>query len=548
MSRPPGVGSPARNGILTAAGVRYAPAARGASRIHRAAPERRAARALGAALVWLGTTLAAPADGRAQAVPRFASPHVPPDHWAMAAAARLAGLGLAPPGFGWGERSLTRRELASVLRVAAERATDRAPRYAALARGYLLRFTEEFGPTAEAAAEDDPRGLRRTGGSLDAGFDRRVGVLLGGIGYDNATDWTGPLPAGDVSTALAGGSLTVAAFPHVALRLAAELRARGSRVRAAEATVALRDVGLWLGRRRVGFGPGAGGGIVLSGASALDGAGIHLIDPVTLPGWLGRLGPVRFQAAITRVRNGDRIRDPWLWAARFAFAPHPRLHLGLSRAVMFGGEGNAPWTLRNLAFTLIGKHSGAMGEFDNQVFALDAHYRPPVDALPLVLYLEWGIDDSAGAIKDVPAIVAGLFVPALPGSPEVSLRIERTSFAAACCGNTIWYRNWAFRGGWTDAGRPLGHPLGGHGREWLAEVRADLNDARVRIAAGGRLRRRGAENLFAPDRQGASTSAWIAAGFRASADLELAVTGTLEHGDRGWRQSAVDVDLRWLFR
>ncbi|HEX6938337.1 MAG TPA: capsule assembly Wzi family protein [Longimicrobiales bacterium] len=504
---------------------------------------RGARRAVG--LACLAALLAGAAELRAQAA-RFASPHLSPDHWAVAAAGRLGALGLAPEGFGWGERSLTRREIALVFRAAAARAADEAPRYAALARGYLDRFTEEFGPTVDALAMADPRGLRRSGGALEAGFDRSDGVVLGGIGYDNGTDWTGPLPAGDVATALAGASLGAAVFPHLALALDTEYRSGGGRLRDAQLSVAWRGVALWAGRRRVGFGPGRGGGIVLSGANAMDGAGIHLVDPITLPGWFDALGPVRLQGAITRIRNGDRIRDPWLWVARLGIAPHPRLHVGVSRAVMFGGEGNAPWTLRNLVYALIGKHAGAMGEFDNQVLAVDVHFRPPLDALPCVLYLEWGMDDSAGAVKDVPGTVAGVFLPALPAVPAVSLRVERTEFAGSCCGNTIWYRNWAFRGGWTDAGHPLGHPLGGHGREWLAELRAEPFDARVRLAAGGRLRDRGAENLFAPDREGGATSGWIDIAVRPSATLELAVSGTLERGERGWRQSAIAGGVRWL--
>src|SRR5690625_1346431 len=77
--------------------------------------------------------------------------------------------------------------------------------------------------------------------------------------------------------------------------------------------------------------------------------------------------------------------------------------------------------------------------------------------------------------------VVGLELAAVPGLPEVALGIERTSFAKGCCGNTIWYRNWSLRGGWAAGGRPLGHPLAGHGVEWLVHGRADLFSARARI-------------------------------------------------------------------
>ncbi len=382
---------------------------------------------------------------------------------------------------------------------------------------------------------------------MSIGYDRREGEALAGIGYDNDTDWTGPLLAADVATAVASASVGASLLPYAAASLDPEYRSDGGRLRAAQLSLAWKDLGLWIGRRAVGFGPGAGGGIVLSGASTLDGAGIHLLDPIGLPGPMGRLGPVRFHALLSRVENGDRVREPWLWAARAALAPHPRIVLGLSRGVMFGGEGNSPWTPRNLAYMLIGKHSGHMGEFDNQVFAVDVLYRPPLRALPLVLYLEWGMDDSAGALRDVPGFVAGAHVPALPGLPAIALRVERASFAASCCGNTIWYRNWAFRGGWTDASRPLGHPLGGHGTEWLAELRADLLDARLRLAAAGLLRHRGAENVFAPDREGRASGARIGLDARPASGLELFLAAGLERGDAGWRRTDARAGARWLF-
>src|SRR5262245_357337 len=43
----------------------------------------------------------------AQGVPRFASPALPPNHWAVSAARRAIVLGLTPREIGWAEGSLT---------------------------------------------------------------------------------------------------------------------------------------------------------------------------------------------------------------------------------------------------------------------------------------------------------------------------------------------------------------------------------------------------------------------------------------------------------
>ncbi len=489
--------------------------------------------------MWLGAAGAV----QAQVPDRAATTHLDPGHWAVAAAQRLAALGLAPDGFGWGERALTVREVRRVLQVAAERAPTDAPRLAELAQGYLARFDEEFGAALSSDAAIGRVPARRPAGTVDAGVYHREGMVRGGVGYNNADDWTGAIPVGDVSTPFAGATLRLDAHPRLAFDIAARYDDRELEIGRAEISTGWRNLGLWIGRRRMGFGPGAGGGIVLTGIEALDGVGLGSLDPFNPGGPLEHLGPIRFQGAISRVRNGDRIRDPWFWTARLSLEPHARLQIGFTRAVMLGGEGNSPWTLRNIAYTLIGKHAGEMGEFDNQVFAFDVHYRPPVGAIPLLVYLEWGMDDSAGALKDVPAIVAGVYLPSLPMLPAASFRLEHTTFAGSCCGNTIWYRNWAFRGGWTDDGVPLGHPLGGHGREWLAEVRADLHEARVRLVAGGIVRWRGHENLFAPQRAGDAAGGWLRAGVRVSPRLEVFFGGALERGSGGWSSRSADAAL-----
>lgn len=517
-------------------------------KLHGRACSHAAAGRLGAAVLLIAGSLAAVEFSWAQSPARAASAHLDPDHWAIAAAQRLAALGLAPEGFGWGERALSIHEVGRVLRTAAERAPLEAPAYAALARDYLDRFNEEFGVPQRS---DDGSGNGAVGGltgSLDAGYSLREGRVLAGIGYNNQDDWTGAIPASDVSTSFAGATLRLAAHPRFALEVAAEYDDPDVDIERAEVLASWRNVAAWVGRRRMGFGPGAGGGIVLTGIEALDAVGLESLDPFTLPGPLEHLGSIRIQAAFSRIRNGDRIRDPWFWVGRVAIEPDARLQLGLTRAVMLGGEGNSAWTLRSVFYSLIGKHAGEMGEFDNQVLAFDVHYRPPVGVIPLLLYLEWGMDDSAGAFKDVPAIVAGVFVPSIPIFPAASLRLEHTIFDEACCGNTIWYRNWAFRGGWADAGIPLGHPLGGHGREWQAEFRADLHEARVRMAVGALLRHRGDENLFAPQRAGDAVGVWLRGAVRASPRIEIFFAGAVERGEADWEERSLDVGVRWLYR
>src|SRR5690606_19329001 len=140
-----------------------------------------------------------------------------------------------------------------------------------------------------------------------------------------------------------------------------------------------------------------------------------------------------------------------------------------------------------------------------------------------------------------PARVIGVELAALPRIPEVALGIERTTFAGGCCGNTIWYRNWSLRGGWADDGRPLGHPLAGHGNEWLAFGRADLFEARMRTGFQFFTRNRGPASLLAPERSGRSHGGRVSVEGRLWERINLFLHGSLEDGAAGWRESLLRV-------
>jgi hypothetical protein len=246
---------------------------------------------------------------------------------------------------------------------------------------------------------------------------------------------------------------------------------------------------------------------------------------------------VRFETFLSRVENGDMITDPWLWGARGSVEPHGRLTIGVNRAAMFGGEGNAPVTVRNVLLTLVGEHAGPQGEFANQLLSADVRWRPPLGTLPLEVYAEWGIDDSSGGYWRSPAVLAGIHLAAVPGAPALSLGIERTSFAAASFKNTMWYRNVWLRGGWTHDRRVLGHPLGGHGTEWLFHGGVDALDARLRVDGGVALRERAQENLFAPERTGRSTATSLDVTYRVARWIDLAGGLRYEDGAGGWSET-----------
>ncbi|MBW3572762.1 MAG: capsule assembly Wzi family protein, partial [Gemmatimonadetes bacterium] len=231
--------------------------------------------------------------------------------------------------------------------------------------------------------------------------------------------------------------------------------------------------------------------------------------------------------------------------------PHARLSFAVNRATLFGGaeEVTADKVLRMLVGVIRGS------TFENQVLSFEGRWRLPTDALlPATVYLEWGADDGAGALDEMPAQVAGVLFPALPGVPEVAAGAEYVRIADACCGHGPWYFNFTFPGNWARGSYPLGHPLGGEGWEAAGFARAELLDARLRLDARGFVRDRSdssyetfrAGNLYSPTRTGRSTGVQGGASYRLRPYLELRARGRAEVGD-AWSETALDAQLAVFF-
>jgi hypothetical protein len=214
---------------------------------------------------------------------------------------------------------------------------------------------------------------------------------------------------------------------------------------------------------------------------------------------------------------------------------------------MFGGEGNEPTTLRKvLAVILIDHAVLGSSNYENQVASVDGRFRLP-GPLPMEAYLEWGFEDTAGAWAQVPGVIGGLTLPALPGLPAVGLGAQYSTYRHSCCDNPPWYRHAVFAEGWTADGRLLGDPLGGEGREWRIRAEAAPGRASVRLRVDGFSRARGEENLFAPEWEGNSLGGAAKLEMDAARGLRLRFDGERESGEDGWSRSEASAALYWMF-
>jgi hypothetical protein len=465
-------------------------------------------------------------------------------HWTREALRRLAAAGVAPPASDPAYAPVTRRHARAVFRFVQDSA----------AGGPLADMAGEF--ERLLAAEADTAGplaaLR-----FSAGWAAARDEVLGGDGYYVGEDWEGAVRIADTSEP----SAAVAAHGYLGDRIAWDVEGGrlGGRWRLATAVLStgFGPFDGWAGRRPLDYSLGRGGSTVLGGGLSdvpelafrsryiFDGAGLHVREPFRIP-LLGFLGPTRIEVAGGRLPRNGHVERPYVVFGRLVGSPFsPRLTLGINRGAIFGGEGN-PVTAGRLLGLLAGIHGGDYGEFENQVISVLLRYRPPLGAVPVQAYVEWGMDDTSGAVKNMPAVIAGAEVVSPAGAEPLLLGFEYTRFPASCCGNPIWYRSVFFRGSWGDEGRLFAHPLGGHGREVLAHARYDLPGRGVFVGGSAFARARGHENLFAPERGGRSWGGGLSLEYAGGRRGSIRLDGGLERGS-SWTQARLTLMFRRNF-
>jgi len=448
---------------------------------------------------------------------------LPSDHWAVEAAETIHALGLTDDYFPT-TNAVPAATVARALREGAIAAEGGA--MADVTGAWLRRWAEELGGSIV------PERRVVLGGSAGGGLSGHRGTARPGRNLLPLPE-DGPvrIPAA-VDPQLFGSGW--GASRHVAAQVRPAIEPNGIRLERAEIAGGVGIVRASLARTGVGYARG----IVASPAAPFDHAALSLARPVLLPGFLGAVGPVTFHTfggVLGDERHGDR---PWLWGARGAVRPHPRLTVAVNRAAMLAGQENpTPASAANLLNTLIGRH---VGDLADQIVSVDARWRLPVPA-PATLYMEWGAEDSAGSFYNVPGVVLGLLIPALPALPGLSVGAEHAYFGHSRVTpdriNPPWYRHRQFTGGWVVGERMLGHPLGGNGAE--TAVYGRLTEPLTRIDVKGRafLRDRRPENLFSPQRAGRSIGGTTTVAWRPASGATLRLDLSADLGS-GWREGA----------
>lgn len=469
------------------------------------------------ALAMLGIAVALPAVGTASAQGR-ATPPLDPSHWAYDALDRLHAAGLlVGHGFLPGDRPQPRAHIGEALEAAARNAAGTQASLSPFAEGVRLRFVEEFG---------EPYGPRR--------FSSRV--------------WAGAREAEnlprDRGGVVAGAAVDVWARPWLAAQYQGEawIGPDSGGVRHDRFSLTVSGGRWWgfAGRERVGYGPGAAGGVVISPAASFDGVGVGLTEPVRLPWVLGALGPFRATALFSYL-SADSLMpdtDAFFSVMRISFAPHPRLVVGANRSLLLVREHRGERLgFSELGSLLFGSHT----QLEDQKASIEARLRLGLWGIPLETYFELGVEDTGGAAYTDPGLVAGVHVPILPGWPAASLRYEYGAFGkdAQYCWfcrfqSRSWYHHNIRAGYMTDDGVVFGHPLAGYGHEHRIEAAVWVADARLRMQGTALWRERREDNLLAGTRPGSSRGFGVDLAYRANPRLDVTAAWWSERGDAGW--------------
>ncbi|NWN91377.1 capsule assembly Wzi family protein [Marinobacter adhaerens] len=114
--------------------------------------------------------------------------------------------------------------------------------------------------------------------------------------------------------------------------------------------------------------------------------------------WLNWIGPWQFTTFVGQYESDREVPDARYVGMRFAFQPIRNLDIGLSRAIMYGGEGR-PDGLSTFWDAFIGRDNGQKGEDDpgNQLGSIDIRYGFAVGHQSMGLYIQMMGEDEAGA-------------------------------------------------------------------------------------------------------------------------------------------------------
>jgi len=168
--------------------------------------------------------------------------------------------------------------------------------------------------------------------------------------------------------------------------------------------LALGRIEVEIGKDSMWWGPGQNGSLLMSNnAEPFKMVKISNPAPMELP-WIFRgLGPFKFVWFLTELEEDRPVPEPKLTGMRINFKPHPAVELGLSRTMIFGGEGLPGYSFADYIRAFFANNESLAGNLENdQLAGADVSVLLPIDwllpAKSVKLYFDGVGEDEAGGL------------------------------------------------------------------------------------------------------------------------------------------------------
>jgi hypothetical protein len=236
------------------------------------------------------------------------------------------------------------------------------------------------------------------------------------------------------------------------------------------------NAGNWqfsFGQRSIWWGPGTGGGMMLSdNAPPVTAFHVDRVAPFRLPGFLGLIGPIRMEAFFGQLAGHSYPPRPFFHGEKISFKPTANLEIGFSRTAEMGGVGR-PLTfasLFNSYFSIGHSDVAAYRNPGKRTAGLEFSYRVPFVRDWLTLYTDALADDDPTPLVTPrrSAYNPGIYMPQIPGILKLDLRIEAAytnlpeKTASDNPGNFVYFDSF-YKDLYTNKGHLMGHWVGRDG-------------------------------------------------------------------------------------
>ena len=198
--------------------------------------------------------------------------------------------------------------------------------------------------------------------------------------------------------------------------------------------VAMKYAGFdWsVGKQSLWWGPGEGGELLMSNnATPLWMAQLNSTSPVYIPGVSKILGPIETDNFFGSLAEHQFPAGPYMFGQKFSCKPLPDLELGISRTVVFAGQGHVPLTFGSFwnSFTSFTNVPVSVKFSRNDPGArhaqFDLSWRLPKLQRWLTFYSGSIVHDDVNALPNARAGVnPGIYLSHFPKIPKLDFRAE----------------------------------------------------------------------------------------------------------------------------